>query len=374
MKKRLKPRMTPIPRNLREAFQQEITPINLRRLIGISIALFLIALVLLVLEDSFFDIGPVIFAFLIASLLQIPLFFVTFRYRKKIKRVLIQAQTLLYLFSIILFGIHLSLRQQTLPGVAPLFLTAVLAIIAILYLDAQTGSLVFAFAGSLFILWYPSVQLDATVVFVTRVTMSVIVFLTWLLNRLIYRMKGQAFQLESALKEKDRVLDEMNQRDPLTGLDNHTSSFRKLYEEAAKAKRIGYPISLILCDIDDFKTINDTFGHQAGDHVLLRISQTIRATLRTTDIVGRYGGEEFILILPDTDANEARVLSERLRLAMAKTTYDVDVHVTMSGGVSQYDAGQTIDEWVRTTDRRLYEAKHEGKDRFESGLPRQQDI
>lgn len=374
MKKRLKPRMTPIPRNLREAFQQEITPINLRRLIGISIALFLIALVLLVLEDSFFDIGPVIFAFLIASLLQIPLFFVTFRYRKKIKRVLIQAQTLLYLFSIILFGIHLSLRQQTLPGVAPLFLTAVLVLAAILYLDAQTGTLVFAFAVTLFILWYPSVQLDATVVFVTRVTMSVIVFLTWLLNRMIYRMKVQAFQLESALKEKDRVLDEMNQRDPLTGLDNHTSSFRKLYEEAAKAKRIGYPISLILCDIDDFKTINDTFGHPAGDHVLLRISQTIRATLRTTDIVGRYGGEEFILILPDTDANEARVLSERLRLAMAKTNYDVDVHVTMSGGVSQYDAGQTIDEWVRTTDRRLYEAKHEGKDRFESGLPRQQDI
>lgn len=374
MKKRMRTWLTPMPRNLREAFQQETTRQNLRCLIGISIALFLIALVLLVLEDSFLAIGPVIFAFLIASLLQIPLFFVTFRYRKKIKRVLIQAQTLLYLFSIILFGIHLTLRQQTLPGVAPLFLTAILAMAAILYLDAQTGTLVFAFAGSLFILWYPSFQLDATVVFITRVTMSVIVFLTWLLNRMIYRMKVQAFQLEGALKEKDRVLDEMNQRDPLTGLDNHTSSFRKLYEEAAKAKRIGYPISLILCDIDDFKTINDTFGHPAGDHVLLRISQTIRATLRTTDIVGRYGGEEFILILPDTDANEARVLSERLRLAMAKTTYDVDVHVTMSGGVSQYDAGQTIDEWVRTTDRRLYEAKHEGKDRFESGLPRKQDI
>ncbi|HBZ40328.1 MAG TPA: hypothetical protein DEO50_00270 [Erysipelotrichaceae bacterium] len=367
MKKRMRSWLTPIPRNLREAFQQEITRINLRRLIGISITLFFIALVLLVFEDSFFHIGPVIFAFLIASLLQIPLFFVAFRYRLKIKRSLIQAQTLVYLLSVILFGIQLSLRLTTQPGLIPLFLIMNLAMAAILYLDIQTSMLVFTFAAVLFTFLLPSFQSDATLVFITLINVLIFIFMVWLLNRMIYRMKVDGFALERELKEKDRVLAEMNQRDPLTGLDNHTSSFRKLYEEAAKAKRIGYPISLILCDIDDFKHINDTFGHPAGDHVLLRISQTIRATLRTTDIVGRYGGEEFILILPDTDLDAACILSDRLSQAMTKTNYDVDVNVTMSKGICQYDAGQSIDEWIRTTDRRLYEAKHNGKNRFESG-------
>ncbi|MHC1735679.1 MAG: GGDEF domain-containing protein [Erysipelotrichaceae bacterium] len=367
MKKRMRSWLTPIPRNLREEFQQEITQINLRRLIGISIALFFIALVLLAFEDSFFNIGPVIFAFLIASLLQIPLFFVTFRYRLKIKRSLVQAQTLVYLLSVILFGIHLSLLLHAKTDLVPLFLMMNLALAAILYLDIQTSLLVFTFAAVLFTFLLPSFQSEATLVLITRINALIFILMAWLLNRMIYRMKVDGFVLEKELKEKDRILTEMNQRDPLTGLDNHTSSFRKLYEETAKAKRIGYPISLILCDIDDFKHINDTFGHQAGDHVLLRISQTIRATLRTTDIVGRYGGEEFILILPDTDVDAARVLSERLSQAMTKTTYDVDVIVTMSGGICQYDAGQSIDEWIRTTDRRLYEAKHSGKNRFESG-------
>lgn len=367
MKKRMRTWLTPMPRNLREAFQQEITQLNLRRLIGISIALFFIALLLLAFEDSFFNIGPILFAFLIASLLQIPLLFVTFRYRLKIKRSLIQAQTLLYLVSVILLGIQLSLRLHAQTDLVPVFLMVNLAIAAILYLDVQTSTLVFTFAAVLFTLLLPSFQSDATVVFITRVNALVFIFMAWLLNRMIYRMKVDGFLMESELREKERVLAEMNQRDPLTGLDNHTSSFRKLYEEAAKAKRIGYPISLILCDIDDFKTINMTFGHQAGDHVLLRLAQTITATLRTTDIVGRYGGEEFILILPDTDEDAARVLSERLSMALLKTSYDVDVKVTLSGGISQYDVNQSIDEWVRTTDRRLYEAKHSGKNRFESG-------
>ena len=367
MKKRMRSWLTPMPRNLREAFQQETTQLNLRRLIGISIALFFIALLLLAFEDSFFNIGPILFAFLIASLLQIPLLFVTFRYRLKIKRSLIQAQTLLYLVSVILLGIQLSLRLHAQTDLVPVFLMVNLAIAAILYLDVQTSTLVFTFAAVLFTLLLPAFQSDATVVFITRVNALVFIFMAWLLNRMIYRMKVDGFLMESELREKERVLAEMNQRDPLTGLDNHTSSFRKLYEEAAKAKRIGYPISLILCDIDDFKTINMTFGHQAGDHVLLRLAQTITATLRTTDIVGRYGGEEFILILPDTDEDAARVLSERLSMALLKTSYDVDVKVTMSGGISQYDVNQSIDEWVRTTDRRLYEAKHSGKNRFESG-------
>lgn len=367
MKKRMRTWLTPMPRNLREAFQQETTQLNLRRLIGISIALFFITLGLLAFEDSFFHIGPVIFAFLIASLLQIPLFFVTYRYRLKIKRSLIQAQTLVYLLGIILFGIHLSLRLTTQPDLVPLLLIMNLVLTATLYLDIQTSVLVFTFAAVLFTFLLPSFQSDATLVSITLVNVLIFIFMAWLLNRMVYRMKVDGFVLERELKEKDRILAEMNQRDPLTGLDNHTSSFRKLYEEAAKAKRIGYPISLILCDIDDFKPINDTFGHQAGDHVLLRISQTIRATLRTTDIVGRYGGEEFILILPDTDVDAACVLSERLSHAMTKTNYDVDVTVTMSGGISQYDVDQSIDEWVRTTDRRLYEAKHNGKNRFGSG-------
>ncbi len=367
MKKRMRTWLTPMPRNLREAFQQEITQLNLRRLIGISIAFFFIALILLAFEDSLFNIGPVLFAFLIASLLQIPLFFVTFRYRLKIKRSLIQAQTLVYLVSVIYLGVQLSLRLHALTDVVPVFLMVNLAIAALLYLDVQTSTLVFLFAAVLFTLLLPSFQNDATFVFITRVTVLVFISMLWFLNRMIYRMKVDGFLLENELQEKERVLAEMNQRDPLTGLDNHTSSFRKLYEEAAKAKRIGYPISLILCDIDDFKTINATFGHQAGDHVLLRLAQTITATLRTTDIVGRYGGEEFILILPDTDEDAARVLSERLSQALLKTSYDVDVKVTLSGGISQYDADQSIDVWVRTTDRHLYEAKHSGKNRFESG-------
>lgn len=155
--------------------------------------------------------------------------------------------------------------------------------------------------------------------------------------------------------------------DGLTGLYNRRYFQQSLDREFARAKRYNTSLSLFMLDIDHFKKINDNYGHQFGDKVLSEISKIIKNSLRRTDYIARYGGEEIIAILPETDMKKAAIPIERLRKTIEENIFkygDKDVNVTVSIGVSQYIPGmQNEQELVRQADVALYNVKESGRNK-----------
>jgi diguanylate cyclase (GGDEF)-like protein len=154
----------------------------------------------------------------------------------------------------------------------------------------------------------------------------------------------------------------------LTGLANRRSFELSLAREIDRVARSGEPALLLTLDIDHFKRVNDTFGHQAGDAVLAGIAGKIKDRLRDTDLFARYGGEEFCIIAIAMDAANAYLLAERLRGLIADTVFEHNgrvMQVTVSMGVSTWrpDIGERFEEVIRLADGALYRAKREGRNR-----------
>jgi diguanylate cyclase (GGDEF)-like protein len=158
--------------------------------------------------------------------------------------------------------------------------------------------------------------------------------------------------------------------DGLTGLANRRHAERSLETELARAERFGGPLAVILCDLDDFKVVNDRHGHLAGDDVLRELATVLQDTVRSVDVAARWGGDEFALILPGTDAAGGAQLAERARAALADRTIltqeGVPVQVTASFGVAAWPDHGGGDELLGAADSALYEAKKRGKNRVET--------
>jgi len=174
----------------------------------------------------------------------------------------------------------------------------------------------------------------------------------------------------SVTLEKIRLFQEikiLSIHDGLTGIFNHTHIVNKLNEEIERAKRYHSDLSVILFDLDDFKEVNDTYGHLAGDFVLQRVAELFSKKLRTIDIVGRYGGEEFLVILPETDLERAYVVGERLRTGVEQEDFIHEKHpikLPVSGGIGLYQQGHIANDLIKIADNNLYKAKREGKNRL----------
>ncbi len=157
--------------------------------------------------------------------------------------------------------------------------------------------------------------------------------------------------------------------DGLTGLYNRRYFYKYLESEIARTKRYGNTFSVMLFDIDNFKIINDTFGHLAGDDVLQDLAKILRSISRETDIVVRYGGEEFIIILPSTSEKEAITLAERIKTSVEKNSFIVRnsevVNITLSGGIASYPKNASdARSLLKAADNALYAAKAAGKNRI----------
>ena len=177
----------------------------------------------------------------------------------------------------------------------------------------------------------------------------------------------------AAAVQNARLYEQIHQlanTDPLTGLFNYRYFQEALRMEIARARRLGYSVGLLMVDVDNFKWINDTFGHPAGDEVLRGIAGALRGSLRHTDVVVRYGGEEFAIVLPGTDLDGGRRLAERLRGALAELPLPfrpADGAVTASFGVAAYPSAVTEADLLDSADAALYEAKQRGKNRVVAG-------
>jgi two-component system cell cycle response regulator len=155
--------------------------------------------------------------------------------------------------------------------------------------------------------------------------------------------------------------------DGLTGLANHRTFQARLDEQLAQANRYGKPLSVVLCDVDHFKAVNDTYGHPVGDLVLQGTARILAKEARTSDLVARYGGEEFAVVMPETDAAGARVIAERIRARIAEAVFPSELgplRITVSMGVATFpSAGRTKARLVEAADACLYQAKRGGRNR-----------
>jgi len=196
------------------------------------------------------------------------------------------------------------------------------------------------------------------------------------------RIEAAARHLERVRQQHRLVqnLESLATRDPLTGLFNHAYFQERLGNEISRCERYEHPLGLMFVDVDRFKEVNDSHGHQAGDHVLTTISEIVRGRSRITDvhfrlrehdIAARYGGDEFVLVLPETPKTGTAITAERLRKAVEEHPFDLEVPaVTLSIGVASFpDDGEDRDGLIRAADTALYVAKASGRNRVVSYGP-----
>jgi diguanylate cyclase (GGDEF)-like protein len=172
--------------------------------------------------------------------------------------------------------------------------------------------------------------------------------------------------IRSIVYEISQKLERRANFDPLTGALNR-SAFMEIYKHLSKSY-LSYPMGLIIFDIDNFKYINDTFGHVIGDEVLKKVAQTVRKLLRRSDLFARWGGEEFVVLLPYTDLEGAKKVTEKLRRAIKNLKFsDSRLKVTASFGVTEIKEGEDFFKAFERADKALYKAKKNGKNRVEVG-------
>jgi diguanylate cyclase (GGDEF)-like protein len=168
--------------------------------------------------------------------------------------------------------------------------------------------------------------------------------------------------ITEGLMEANKKLVFSATHDDLTKVYNRHAIFNFLENDILRIKRTNENLSIIMFDIDYFKEINDTYGHLAGDNVLCRVVQIVKDTIREIDLIGRYGGDEFIIILPNTKLKRAKDIAKRILTRIEDEKYDnIDMKITLSIGLSEYVNGETLDKFIEKVDKALYEAKESGK-------------
>jgi diguanylate cyclase (GGDEF)-like protein len=202
-------------------------------------------------------------------------------------------------------------------------------------------------------------DLDVQVPVVDR---SEVGYLTSVFNHMVTRLR----EGRDALAARNRELQELSITDGLTGLHNHKHLLETLDAEAARSRRLQHQFSILMVDIDHFKRYNDTYGHQAGDQVLARVSALFKETIRSIDYAARYGGEEFLLLLHEVGLDGAMRAAERVRQRVAGEKFGEEppIAVTVSIGVAEFPGhGETARALIAAADAALYEAKRSGRNR-----------
>lgn len=185
------------------------------------------------------------------------------------------------------------------------------------------------------------------------------------LNERLYKMEKEADHLRDAIEEKHRQY----LSDSLTGIPNRKAYEERIQQACERHCRYATPVNLIMCDVDNFKNINDRYGHAAGDKVLKTIAKVLQKNIRTVDFVARYGGEEFTIIMPDTALGDGVRAAEKLRQAVERHEVMAGgrlIPVTISGGIAQLRKDDSPASLFERADNALYVAKESGRNRFET--------
>jgi diguanylate cyclase (GGDEF)-like protein len=174
------------------------------------------------------------------------------------------------------------------------------------------------------------------------------------------------FQKTIELQTKNSLLDSLSKTDQLTGIANRRRTQQVIEQEIDRFNRYKKPFCILLFDIDHFKTVNDTHGHEVGDQVLVELAGLVQSVVRRTDTFGRWGGEEFILVCPETPLHKAQTIAGKICTIVRDHEFAQGLGVTLSIGVSEFQNGTTLKEILSEVDRKMYLAKQKGRDRVEA--------
>lgn len=246
----------------------------------------------------------------------------------------------------IAFALFVNKKVKKDPSV--MFLTATL-LLTMLFFSAR--ALIICYVGFDNVFW--NLQLLAASFYVA------IIYSTLLAFSFLQLVQART---ENELQAAQTKAEELANTDRLTGAWNRRRFEYEVEREMAKATRHRQPLSLTMFDIDHFKTINDRDGHQAGDEVLTKICSLIRQRIRNTDALVRWGGDEFLIIMPMTYAAEAEELAKKLSSSVASLQFEGIKKITLSMGVAEYCPGESLENWLTRSDRSVYVAKAQGRD------------
>lgn len=351
------------PKHLLHDLDRQRTQINLNRVLPIAIIFYVIEWVIFYLSAYFYDVGHIVLGLQIASSLILPvLIYAKFKF-EHLSHHFVDIILGLYTITLIVYSIVVALNTQAQADLLHMHIMIMTGIIAILYLKIWESFILIMGSLLVMIILFPYFQSNPDIVLVNQINLFIYDIVLWFFALGLFKTRLKTMLLEHDLIIKNQELEHLVQTDSMTSLYNHKAILDYLDEEMHRSERNEQALSVILLDIDDFKKINDHFGHQVGDEVLIAISGIIKHSLRTIDRVGRYGGEEFLILLPNTNLNAGRLYALRLQSLIRNYKLPNGEPLTLSGGLAEY-TGESIDELIKQADQLLYQAKKSGKDQI----------
>lgn len=343
-----------IPLGLKKDFDNELLRKNYGKLSLTSVVLFILELIVYVMPQRLFEYKTIVLHILIINIVLIPVIFLIKINFDKVNKLLALIVQDVYLYTILILAMFMALKSQGAVDFVHMYLMAVMSIASFIYIKYLNALLLFGSVFALFMFLLPYYQTNRDIVFLIITNSLVFIVLSFIMIYIRIKSKAASFM-------DKRQLEKLAQSDSMTEFFNHKTAMLKLSAEIEKSKFSGNKLCLLMIDIDDFKRINDQYGHIQGDEIIKDVAGVIRQQTRVRDIIGRYGGDEFIVIMPKTDINDAEMIIDNIFRAISYKK----IPVTLSAGINLY-GGETLNEFVKNADLKLYKAKNLGKNRYES--------
>lgn len=351
--------------NFKAEFLREHSIINLNILLIIMLTLQISESILLILPERAFAYHDAIRFFLVVNTVLIGILLLVARDYSRYSSRFLNVLQIIVVCNTLFLASNLNLTAIGTTDYIHPFIIALTFIATALQFSSSTLTTIVFTTGFFNLVSMYLLQGNTEVNFITSSNVSIFVLISWFLGIMASRIRVQSWLNNREIIKQNEILEELTMRDPMTRFYNHESIISHLQQEIMVTKSSKQPLCVLILDVDDFKKINDTLGHLKGDEVILMIAKHINLSVRISDLIGRYGGEEFFLIFPNTDLDYAIIISERIRASIQQAGIDAGITVTISGGLAQYTEGNS-DDFIRTADQRLYTAKRFGKNQIVS--------
>jgi diguanylate cyclase (GGDEF)-like protein len=337
------------------AFESAMFDQNLRRLLVINLVLMFTETIMLILPEPGISYHYILIWFLIANSILIVVLWITLD--QPILRHVRWRQCVVITDMGIKFALTMALSLSSVGVVDHLHLVigAMYMMITVVYLRNLTYGIVLTLANLVYAWILSSMPVDANQRFILVSNLIIFALGAGMIGTMINRDRATTFKSKQDLED-------LLKRDIMTKFYNHDTILELIEREVELAKADQQPLSILMLDLDDFKAINDQHGHLKGDEVLLQVVEVLRKSTRTSDLIGRYGGEEFLILFTRTELAVAHRISERIRSAIEAINI-TGITVTVSGGLTQL-SDESAQALIQMADDKLYEAKRSGKNRI----------
>ena len=337
------------------AFESAMVEQNLRRLLVINVILMISETILFILPEPGISYHYILFWFLIGNTLMLILQWLTLS-QPGLKNTTWRRVVVIVDVSLkFALTINLSLVTMGVFDHLHLVIGVMFVMVSTLYLRSSISGMMLLVVTLVYAGLLPLSDVSAEESFILIGNLQIFALGAWVIGYLINRDRATTYKSKQELED-------LLKRDIMTKLYNHDTILELIEREVELAKADHQPLSMLMLDLDDFKAINDTHGHMKGDEVLLRVVDVLRKTTRTTDLIGRYGGEEFMIVFTRTELPVAHKISERIRSAIEEVNM-TGITVTVSGGLTQLN-NESAEAFIKIADDRLYEAKRTGKNKI----------